>query len=255
MTAGPAVEPGVRPGVAVLIRAHARGGRPLVSDGSPGGPANYRVGVSEGRAARTSAPKGALLAAVRRARAVRTVDRLWRLTRETVKICMRYRVTGLASEAGFFALLSLPPLILGLFGGVGYVGQAIGRDNVQALQEKITDLASKVLTSSTVASADHPDPERRLQERPRRPDLDRLPALAVVRLAGAERLRRHHLDHVRPERGSRDRPHPGAVLQPVRRLARGRRGDLPARHPRARSCSATSSTAAPSSCCFSTGRS
>ncbi len=124
-----------------------------MSDGPPGGPANYRVGVSEGRAARTSAPKGALLAAVRRARAVRTVDRLWRLTRETVKICMRYRVTGLASEAGFFALLSLPPLILGLFGGVGYVGKAVGRDNVQALQEKITDLASKVLTSSTVASA------------------------------------------------------------------------------------------------------
>ena len=59
---------------------------------------------------------------------------------------MRYRVTGLASEAGFFALLSLPPLILGLFGGVGYVGQAVGRDNVQALQDKITDLASKVLT-------------------------------------------------------------------------------------------------------------
>ena len=124
-----------------------------MSDGSPGGPANYRVGVSEGRAARTSAPKGALLAAIRRVRAVRTIDRLWRLTRETVKICMRYRVTGLASEAGFFALLSLPPLILGLFGGVGYVGRAVGRDNVQALQEKITDLASKVLTSSTVASA------------------------------------------------------------------------------------------------------
>ena len=39
---------------------------------------------------------------------------------------MRYRVTGLASEAGFFALLSLPPLILGLFGGLAYVANAIG---------------------------------------------------------------------------------------------------------------------------------
>ena len=50
----------------------------------------------------------------------------WALTRATVSICMRYRVTGLASEAGFFALLSLPPLILGIFGGVGYVGGWLG---------------------------------------------------------------------------------------------------------------------------------
>jgi membrane protein len=95
----------------------------------------------------------ALHAGVRTIRGIRTLGRLWRLTRETVSICMRYRVTGLASEAGFFALLSLPPLILGLFGGVGYVGKAMGRNNVQALQDKITDLASKVLTSDTVASA------------------------------------------------------------------------------------------------------
>ena len=49
-----------------------------------------------------------------------------RLTVETIRVCLRYRVTGLASEAGFFALLSLPPLVLGLFGGVGYVGQWLG---------------------------------------------------------------------------------------------------------------------------------
>ena len=45
---------------------------------------------------------------------------------------MRYRVTGLASEAGFFALLSLPPLVLGLFGGVGYLGNWLGADVVDA---------------------------------------------------------------------------------------------------------------------------
>ncbi len=48
---------------------------------------------------------------------------LARLVVSTIRICMRYRVTGLASEAGFFALLSLPPLVLGLFGGLGYVAQ------------------------------------------------------------------------------------------------------------------------------------
>ena len=47
---------------------------------------------------------------------------LARLIVATIRISLRYRVTGLASEAGFFTLLSLPPLVLGLFGGLGYVG-------------------------------------------------------------------------------------------------------------------------------------
>lgn len=36
---------------------------------------------------------------------------LARLTVETIRVCLRYRVTGLASEAAFFMLLSLPPLL------------------------------------------------------------------------------------------------------------------------------------------------
>ena len=49
---------------------------------------------------------------------------------EPFRVCMRYRVTGLASEAGFFTLLWLPPLILGLFGGVGYIGPLLGPGTV-----------------------------------------------------------------------------------------------------------------------------
>jgi membrane protein len=108
---------------------------------------DYRVGVSEGRASQP----GAAMAAMRRGLSrVKTLNRLWRLIRETVSTCLHYRVTGLAAEAGFFALLSLPPLILGLFGGVGYFGKELGRDNVQALTDKVTDLASKVLTEDIV---------------------------------------------------------------------------------------------------------
>ncbi|UUZ58807.1 hypothetical protein [Nocardioides sp. B-3] len=41
-------------------------------------------------------------------------DHLWRLVVATVGSCMRYRVTGLAAEAAFFAVLSVPPLIFAL---------------------------------------------------------------------------------------------------------------------------------------------
>lgn len=76
---------------------------------------------------------------------------LARLIVETVRVCLRYRVTGLASEAGFFALLSLPPLVLGLFGGVGYVGQWIGADNVAAFRRAVTEFAQRFLTQDIIS--------------------------------------------------------------------------------------------------------
>jgi membrane protein len=75
---------------------------------------------------------------------------LARLTIETIRVCLRYRVTGLASEAGFFALLSLPPLVLGLFGGVGYVGQWLGPETVHEITGGIQTWAERFLTESLI---------------------------------------------------------------------------------------------------------
>jgi membrane protein len=75
---------------------------------------------------------------------------LWALTRETVSVCLRYRVTGLASEAGFFALLSLPPLLLGLVGGIGYVGEAVGSDAVAQVKTQIQQYAAQVFAQQSV---------------------------------------------------------------------------------------------------------
>lgn len=73
-----------------------------------------------------------------------------RLTLETVRACLRYRVTGLASEAAFFMLLSLPPLVLGLFGGVGYVGSLLGPDTVQRVVEAVSTYAARFLSQETL---------------------------------------------------------------------------------------------------------
>ena len=75
---------------------------------------------------------------------------LWRLTKETTANCFRYRVTGLAAEAGFFALLSLPPLVLGLVGSIGYAGRWLGHDVVVEVRERILDGARDVLTAEVV---------------------------------------------------------------------------------------------------------
>jgi len=75
---------------------------------------------------------------------------LARLLMETTRVCLRYRVTGLASEAGFFALLSLPPLVLGLFGGVGYIGPLLGPGTVERVSAAIQTYALRFLTDQSV---------------------------------------------------------------------------------------------------------
>lgn len=73
-----------------------------------------------------------------------------RLTLETVRVCLRYRVTGLASEAGFFMLLSMPPLLLGLFGGVSYVGSWLGPQAVSQAVDAASTYAARFLTESSI---------------------------------------------------------------------------------------------------------
>lgn len=69
---------------------------------------------------------------------------------ETVSICLRYRVTGLASEAAFFTLLSLPPLFLGVIAGVGILGQQLGADTIGTVTEAIESYSRRFLTEQTV---------------------------------------------------------------------------------------------------------
>jgi membrane protein len=64
--------------------------------------------------------------------------------------CFRNRVTGLAAEAAFFAILSLPPLVFGLAGTIGFVAERYQVAQVDVLKDRVIDLASRALTDSTV---------------------------------------------------------------------------------------------------------
>lgn len=75
---------------------------------------------------------------------------LARLAAGTFRVCMKHRVTGLAAEAGFFALLSLPPLIFGLLGAVGYLGHWLGPDIVSQVTANIEHYASGFLTEQSL---------------------------------------------------------------------------------------------------------
>ncbi len=75
---------------------------------------------------------------------------LARLVVEVFGLCFRYRVTGLSAEAGFFMLLSLPPLLLGITAGVGFFGSAFDPEAVATVTEAIERLSARFLTDDVV---------------------------------------------------------------------------------------------------------
>jgi membrane protein len=74
----------------------------------------------------------------------------WLLVKRTSISAFNYRVTGLAGEAAFFALLSLPPLVLGLIGTLGHFRQALGEDTVREIRVWLIARAQTILTPSVV---------------------------------------------------------------------------------------------------------
>jgi membrane protein len=84
------------------------------------------------------------------ARARAAAHIVWRLVVTTVGSCLRYRVTGLAAEGAFFAVLSVPPLVFALAGGVGYVSERFDDTQVERIRQSVVDLSSTFLTTGAV---------------------------------------------------------------------------------------------------------
>lgn len=80
----------------------------------------------------------------------RTRELVWRLVVTTVASCLKYRVTGLAAEAAFFAVLSVPPLIFAMAGAIGYVTDRFTEEQVADVRQAILDLSSRALTDRAV---------------------------------------------------------------------------------------------------------
>ncbi|WP_243059809.1 YihY/virulence factor BrkB family protein [Nocardioides sp. SR21] len=75
---------------------------------------------------------------------------IWRLIVTTVGSCLKYRVTGLAAEAAFFAVLSVPPLIFAMAGAIGYVSDQFSAAQVEDVRTAVIDLSGRALTENAV---------------------------------------------------------------------------------------------------------
>jgi membrane protein len=80
----------------------------------------------------------------------------WRVVAATIGACFRYRVTGLAAEAAFFAILSLPPLIFALAGSIGFFVDRFEVAQVATFRQATLGLAGRLLTDDSVETVIRP---------------------------------------------------------------------------------------------------
>jgi membrane protein len=66
------------------------------------------------------------------------------------------RILGLSAEAAFWQILSIPPLLIGLLGSLGYLSSWIGQDAVAEIEQKLVTASAEALTPGVVDSLVQP---------------------------------------------------------------------------------------------------
>jgi membrane protein len=87
----------------------------------------------------------------------------WSLTRSTASRAWEHRVLGLAAEAGFWQLLSLPSLLLAVLGVMGYFSGQLGPGTLHDIESSIVHGLKHVIVPSAVDSTVQPALDRILK--------------------------------------------------------------------------------------------
>ncbi len=66
------------------------------------------------------------------------------------------RILGLSAEAAFWQVLSVPPLLIGLLGSLGFLGDWIGADKVAQIENQLVTASAEALTPGVVADLVQP---------------------------------------------------------------------------------------------------
>jgi membrane protein len=74
----------------------------------------------------------------------------WEVVTRTADRAWSYSIFGKSATAAFWQTLSLPPLLLGLLGSLGYVGGWFGPDTVQIIESKILTFSRTAFSESVV---------------------------------------------------------------------------------------------------------
>ena len=73
-----------------------------------------------------------------------------RVLGQTLAKAWHDRILGLSAEAAFWQILSVPPLLIGLLGSLGYLGSVIGGEPVREIEDRLLTASAEVLTPDVV---------------------------------------------------------------------------------------------------------
>src|SRR4051794_13731137 len=91
---------------------------------------------------------------------VRGIGVVWQLTTSTLGRAWRDRVLGRAAEAGFWQLISLRSMLLGVVGIIGFFSGSLGHDTVHDIEDAVLRGARHVIVPSAVDSTVKPALDR-----------------------------------------------------------------------------------------------
>ncbi|MDP9431012.1 MAG: YihY/virulence factor BrkB family protein [Actinomycetota bacterium] len=142
------------------MRTVLPGGRPA----GAGHPGDGAAGDGAGDGAGDDAPSGATAVAVpaeahspgRLARWPAPLRVPLQVLGQAVAKAWHDRILGLSAEAAFWQILSVPPLLIGLLGTLGYLGAFIGEHSVAQIEEELVHASAEVLTPDVVTSLVQP---------------------------------------------------------------------------------------------------
>lgn len=81
---------------------------------------------------------------------------LWRLTKRTLSKSWDDSIFSESAQAGFWSVLSLPPLLLGLLGSLAYVAPLFGPDTLPTIQHQLISTASSFFSKNIVTEIIEP---------------------------------------------------------------------------------------------------
>ena len=141
----------------MLVGVHTGAVRTVLPGGRPAGTGHPGDGDDDLPAGATAAPVDAGVARPGR------LDR-WpaplrvplQVLGRTVAKAWHDRILGLSAEAAFWQILSVPPLLIGLLGTLGYLGMLIGEASVAQIEAELVRASTQVLTPGVVESLVQP---------------------------------------------------------------------------------------------------
>lgn len=81
---------------------------------------------------------------------------IWRITRRTLAKSWDDSIFAESAQAGFWSVLSLPPLLLGMLGSLSYIAPLFGPDTLQTIQDRLISTAGSFFSKNVLTEIIEP---------------------------------------------------------------------------------------------------